>query len=129
MPWIKNPKGRVVTVSDEHYEFLLNPHPMHTDPVTGKKFEMTKQKHEEGYMKPTDAEIAAAERGEETKPKKAPAAKPAKTQKQAKEEKPEDAAAMEANVRDAEGDAAKFAALSDDEKEMYLELFGEEPTA
>lgn len=36
---------------------------------------------------------------------------------------------LEAAVRDAEGDKAKYDALSDDGKEMYLSLFGDSPEA
>lgn len=124
-PWIKNAKGRLVGVTDERYEFLLSPNPVHVDPVSGKRIPLIKSPHEQGFTKPTQAEIDEAERMNEeaaagTLP---PPVKPPKPTKEKKLTKAE----VEAKVRDAEGDKAKYSALSDEEKQMYLELFEEVP--
>lgn len=61
------------------------------------------------------------------------AAKGAKPGRKSNAQKEQEAAAqkaaeeMEMRVRDAEGDPAKYEALSEDEKEMYVTLFGAVP--
>lgn len=61
MAWIKNPKGRIVEVTDERKEFLLNPTPMVTG-GDGKRVPYIKQACEQGFSEPTDDEIARAEK-------------------------------------------------------------------
>lgn len=71
-----------------------------------------------------------AEKSAEKAVKRNAKAKPSKSEvrrKNAQEGKDGDAADMEIKVREAEGDAEKYDALSDNEKEMYLELFESAP--
>lgn len=154
--YLKNQKGRIVEVDDARAAYLLNPNPVllrkDGKPKTnedGDTFPLVKSKHEEGYTKPTAAEIKAYEEGENESreayeeeqgmrnagaqamlaaammanranaPKKA---KPAKKVKEA-----QDDGDIEASVRDAEGNAAAYDALSDEGKEMYVSIFGEAP--
>lgn len=60
MAWIKNPKGRVVQVSDERKAFLLDPNPMVVH-SSGRKTPYIRQAGEIGYVEPTDAEVERAE--------------------------------------------------------------------
>ncbi len=140
---IKNPSGRIVSMTPERKAYLLDPKPMHTDPQNGKKIALIKQEYEQGWTEPTEADIAAWE--EENKPKPtgtvAPAVAPAadetaKPKKKTKKEIAEAEAAaaakdaeLEASVRDAEDDKEKFDALSVAGQEMYLDIFGEAPEA
>lgn len=157
--YLKNKKGRIVEVDDKRAEYLLNPNPVllrkDGKPKTnedGDTFPLVKSKDEEGYTKPTAAEIkayeaeqdAAREQYEEEQGLRAAGAqamvaaamlgnKANRVQKpkakKAKEEKEDDTggADMEATVRDAEGDAKKYNALDDTGKEMYIGIFGEAP--
>lgn len=67
MPYIKNPKGRIVTVTAEAKEYLLADAPTKTingAKLLNKKGEpvaAVKSEHEKGYSEPTDAEIKAYE--------------------------------------------------------------------
>lgn len=155
--YLKNPKGRIVEVDDARAAYLLDPKPVllrkDGKPKTnedGDTFPLVKAKHEEGYTKPTAAEIKAYEEEEEEKREqheeeqglraagaqamvaasmlanRANSTKKTKVkEKKVKEEKGDEE--LEATVRDAEGDAAKYDALSDEGKEMYITFFGEAP--
>lgn len=153
--YLKNPKGRIVDVSDERGAYLLNPNPvlMRKDgkPKTdndGNTFPLVKSKHEEGYTVPTKAEIKAYEDQQEAEQNLAQEeadmreagaraiagaamlanrAVKTTTKKTTKKKEPEGGEELEASVRDAEGDAEKYDELSEDGKALYLELFGEAP--
>ncbi len=131
MALIKNPKGRIVEVSDERKVYLLDPKPVHTRP-DGKRIALVKSRHEEGYTEPSASEVKQYEAGNEKdakpekvelKEKEVEVVEKKKTKKQLKEEE----AALEIEVRDAEGDVEKYEALSDDGKKLYIELFESAP--
>lgn len=153
--YLKNKKGRIVEVDDKRAAYLLDPNPVllrkDGKPKTneeGDTFSLVKSKDEEGYTKPTAAEIKAYEAEQEEQREQheemenmknagaqaiAAAAlmanranKPQKPKK-VKEKKEDDGAELEATVRDAEGDAEKYNALDDAGKEMYIGFFGEAP--
>lgn len=165
---LKNPRGRIVSVSEERGEYLLNPHPVLLNSKgkpklnkDGEEIPVIKARYEEGYTKPTKEEIdaymekreedqEAAEEAQDAQDAAAAAAAAAslaavkaaqagskakkggrksKAQKEAEaKEAEEKKAEMEGKVRDAEGDKAKYDALSDDEKKMYADLGMEVPT-
>jgi len=143
MPLIKNPLGAVVEVSDERYEYLVNPKPMHTDPQTGKKTVLLKQAEEQQYSKVTPEEEKAWQADQDTRFKKAKggnkietapedrfggAKAPASPATPATHTPVTHTPAMEANVHDAEWNVEKYNALTDDEKVLYIELFETAPT-
>lgn len=162
---LKNPRGRIVSVTQERGEYLLNPRPVLLNSkgkprlnAEGEEIPLIKARYEEGYTKPTQAEIdaylekqaedqAAAEEAAEATNAAAVAATAASmaaaraaqvgnkttakkggrksnAQKAAEQEA---RAEMEGKVRDAEGDKAKYDALSDEEKKLFAELGMEVP--
>jgi hypothetical protein len=152
---VKNPKGRIVSVSEEFGAYLLDPKPVlmrrdgkpKTD-LDGNTFPLVKAEHEKGFTLPSKAEIAAYEKEEEEGREGAEneqalrdagaraiagaallANNAAKTsiKKKVKAAPQADPVEDEATVRDAEGDAKKYNALSDTQKELYIELFTDAP--
>ncbi len=159
--YLKNPKGRIVEVTDERGEYLLNTNPVllredgkpKTD-LDGRTYPLIKGEHEKGYTTPSPSEVKAYEAEqqasrdqieEEQNLRMAGAqamiastllsqranvvAKPKKAEKKAKAQDVDDGADvdLEIQARDAEGDAKKYDALSDEAKEMYIALFGDAP--
>lgn len=65
MPYVKNPKGAIVEVTDEAAEYLLSDHPTATmagKPLRdkdGNPVQIKKSDHEKGFSEPTQAEVDA----------------------------------------------------------------------
>ncbi len=159
---IKNPKGRVVSVSPERKKYLLDPNPVALkvngqpkEDNNGNKIPLIKAEYERGWLDVTQAEyddfVDEMESGQDDAQEaedavraatlatataaqlsakaggstaKKTAGRKSNAQKAAEAKLKEE---LEASVRDAEDDAEKYAALSDDGKAMYLELFGDAP--
>lgn len=75
------------------------------------------------------ASVRAAKAGTGKKGGRKSNAQKAAEEEEAKKQEEEKRAEMEGKVRDAEGDKAKYDALSDEEKKMYIDLFGDAPAA